>query len=325
MQLFLDKINLEQLVSRIINFLKYVLIHLPREFKNGFVEKRLILKAGALSYTTVLCVLPLLAITFSVANIALTRLGPDQTNKLVDNFMSRMVPQVKLLREDNQSRLQNKVDEELEILPSKSEIRNHFKNFIKSVGSGQVGLIGTFFLLFLAVSLVLTMEHTFNDIWGVTVSRGILARISMYFSVIIFGLIFLSTAITLTGRWQSTVVARSLQKIPYLTRLFNFLTPFVLFWFILSFIYITLPSTRVKFIPAIAGGILAGTLLQMNNLLNSLYVVNLVMASKIYGGLGILPIFLFGLYVSWLIVLAGAEFSYSLEKITEESYSSYSQ
>ncbi len=318
--------NFTKIKSRLINFtkrlsnsLRHIFYTLPREFKKGFFEKGLILKAAALSYTTVLCILPLLAITFSVANIALARLGPDQTNKLIDNFLTKSVPQVRLLKEKTHDRLESNIDKKLELLPTKEEIRERIKNFIKSVGSGQAGLIGTVFLIFLAVSMVITMEHTFNDIWAVAKGRSMLVRFTVYFTVIILGLIFLSTAITLTGRWQSTFLAQSLKKIPYLTRLFNFLTPFVLFWVILSFVYVALPNTRVKVLPAIAGGILAGTLLQLNNLLNSIYIVNLVMASKIYGGLGILPVFLFGLYVSWLIVLAGGEFAYSLEKITGEN------
>lgn len=268
-----------------------------------------------MSYATVLCLVPLLALSFSVANIALDRLGPDQTNELLDNLIVNTVPQLRLLEHENQIELNRDFEAQLDAMPRIADIRERVKEVIESVGSGQMGLIGLGFLLFLSVSLVLTMEHIFNDIWGGASPRSFLSRAALYLVIIVIGLIFLSLAITLSGQWQHTVIGQQLQQIPYLNPLIGTMTPFVLFWFILSFIYMILPNTKVKPWAAVIGGVVAGSLLQLNSMLSSLYIVNLIMISRIYGSLGILPIFLVGLYASWLIVLFGAVLAHSLEKV----------
>ncbi len=296
----------------------YTVTRLPRRLYNNFFQKYHLLKAAALSYATVLCLVPLLALSFSVANIALDHLGPDQTNELLDNLIVNTVPQLRLLEHENQVELNQNFEAQFDAMPRIEDIRERVKEVIESVGSGQMGLIGLGFLLFLSVSLVLTMEHIFNDIWGGTSSRSLLSRAALYLVIIVIGLIFLSLAVTLSGQWQHTIVGRQLQQIPYLNPLIGTMTPFVLFWFILTFIYLILPNTKVKFWAAIIGGVVGGSLLQLNSMLSSLYIVNLIMISRIYGSLGILPIFLVGLYASWLIVLLGAELAHSLEEVAEK-------
>jgi membrane protein len=281
-------------------------------FKDGFLRKRLVLKSAALSYTTVLCLLPLLALTFSVTNFMLEQAGPDERRRIIDRVIVRVIPQVELLEESRPD-----TEDASHVLPTRSDIRNQVNEFLELTGSGEMGIYGILFFIFLVLSMLITIEHTFNDIWHIDKGRPWLQRISVYWSVVTLGLILIVAAVVLTGRWQATTVARQISKVPYLSRLLSFITPFVIFWLGLTFTYVTLPYTRVSLRAGFVGGIVAGTLLQVNNLLNTMYVFTVTSYREFYGGLGILPIFLVGLYVSWLIVLCGAQLTYSLEETVE--------
>lgn len=91
------------------------------------------------------------------------------------------------------------------------------------------------------------------------------------------------------------------------------LTPFVVLSVALMLFYRLMPNTKVNWDAALVGGITGGCLLQLNNLLSIVYVSRVVSYSKIYGGLGALPIFLVGLYFSWMILLLGAQVSYAFQ------------
>jgi membrane protein len=308
--------------NEIISFLKRwpefpeLIYRVICHFWYSFIKKGLLLKAAALSYTSVLCILPLLAITFAVSSFIIARMDPAQTDQLIDTVIIRMAPQVQLLEETKAAR--NPEPSTL-AMPSREQIREQVKKMMDQLGSGEVGLIGIGFFIFLALSLLVAMEHIFNDIWKVRHGRPIIIKISMYWSVLTLGTFILLTAITLTGRWQSTAVFQKLQEIPYFTRVFQFVTPFVLFWIALTFIYMAMPNKKVHLLPAFIGAVFGGSLLQLNNILNALYIFNVAMVRRLYGGLGILPLFLLGLYVSWLFVLAGGQLTHSIETVYEEA------
>ena len=79
--------------------------------------------------------------------------------------------------------------------------------------------------------------------------------------------------------------------------------------------YGLMPNTRVRFHAAVIGGVVGGTLWQLNSQLNTMYLSRVVTYSKIYGGMGIVPVFLLGLYFSWLIVLLGAQVSFAAQNV----------
>lgn len=285
---------------------------LIRHSYRGFLEKRLILKSGALSYGTVLSLIPLLAIVFSVTNFVLTQSDPVERERIIDQVLVRVIPQVALLEEERDAGVDS-----TNLLPTRKAIRDQVLRFLETTGSGKIGGFGIGFFIFLALSMLMTIEHTLNDIWNIKKGRPWLQKIILYWSVLTLGLIFLAIAFGLTGRWQATAIAQQLQEIPYVTRVVSFVTPFVIFWIGLTFTYVTVPNTRVSCRYALTGGIFSGTLLQLNNLFNTMYIFQVTSYREFYGGLGILPILLVGLYVFWLIILSGAQLTYSLEEVAK--------
>lgn len=285
---------------------------LARRWWDGFLNKQLLVKAAALSYTSVLCLIPLIAVTFTVSSMVMTEMGSEKTDRLIEFMLVQMVPQVELL--DEQS---GRITAGRGHLPTKQEIRDQIKSFVQSLGSGQVGVMGFGSLFFLAASLLWMVEYSFDDIWDVSRGRSMIGRAGLYLLVMVLGLTTLVGAVYLTGRWQATRVLRALEYVPYSTYMFQFLTPFFMFWGATSFLYMVMPNVPVKPGAALVGGLFGGILLQLNNLLNILYVFTVSTAQRFYGALGIIPIFLLGLYVAWLIVLSGAQLTFVLEGMEE--------
>lgn len=277
-----------------------------RDFFRSFMEKRLLLKAAALSYTSLLTLLPLAAITFTVTSYLLAQIHPDQINSFLDLILTRMIPQVELLEQPLGGVPEGRV-------LSKKEILEGIKSIIGQLGSGQIGLLGASIFVFLAFSLLMTIEHSLNDIWDVPYGRSFLTRVALYWTILSLGSILYLLAIIYTSRWQGSRLARTIQHVPFLSRVLQFLLPFVFCWAAMIFLYMVLPNTSVSLKAGLIGGVVSGSFLQANNVLSFLYFYNVATATRLYGKLGMLPILLGGLYVSWLIVLAGAQFTRTLE------------
>ena len=278
---------------------------------SGFLEKGLLIRSAALSYATVLSLIPLLAISFTVTNYVLNRADPIERQQIIDEVLIKVIPQLELLEEQREQN--NNGDSNL--LPTRQAIRDQVVHFLEITGSGKIGGIGSVFFVFLGISMIITIEHTFNDIWNVSQGRSWVQRTTLYSSVLTLGLIFFAVSLGFTGRWQASAVSQQLHDLPYFTRIASFLTPFIIFWIGLSLSYLTIPYTNVSFTCAVVGGIFAGTMLQLNNLFNTMYVFQVASYEEFYGGLGILPIVLVGLYIFWFIIVSGAQLTYSLEKI----------
>jgi membrane protein len=100
---------------------------------------------------------------------------------------------------------------------------------------------------------------------------------------------------------------------PFVGSLVFKLLPVVVIWFAFTLIYMLVPNTKVRFSAALFGGVVAGTAWHVNNLFGFLYVSRVVSNSRIYGSLGLVPVFMAGLYFSWLILLFGAQVAYAFQ------------
>jgi membrane protein len=170
-------------------------------------------------------------------------------------------------------------------------------------------------LALVAVRLLMTIEQTFNDIWGVQRGRSIWRKVVYYWTSITLGPIVLFTALAVTGTAEFSNVVGRLSFAPGLQRWLLQLAPYAILWAGFSLMYGLMPNTRVRFHAALIGGVVGGTLWQLNSQLNTMYLSRVVTYSKIYGGLGVVPVFLLGLYFSWLIVLLGAQVSFAAQNV----------
>src|SRR5439155_7500124 len=193
------------------------------------------------------------------------------------------------------------------------ELIDKIQTFITNVHSGALGLSGTVALVFVAIGLLSTIEATFNDIWGVQRGRNWFVRVIHYWAAITLGplVIILVMGLAIGAQFQS--VQNLLKDTPIIGGLAFKLIPFFVLCGSFTLLYELMPNTRVHWRAALVGGVVAGALWVANSNFNALFASKVVSASKIYGSLGAIPIFLFGLYLSWTILLFGAQVAYAYQ------------
>jgi membrane protein len=290
-------------------------IHFVRLVVQGFVENRCPLRAAALCYTTMLAFVPLLAVVFSVSKGFLRDSSANVVPKVLDAIVDKVAPQLEYLPADGRAGATPAKGRVVVSAQARQQVVESIQSFIGNINAGAVTTIGSLFLIFVAVRLLMTIEQTFNDIWGVQKGRSLWRKVVYYWTSITLGSVVLLTALTVTGTAEFAGVLGKLSIIPGFERVLLQLAPYVILWVGFALMYALMPNTQVRFHAAAIGGLVGGTLWQLNSLLNTMYVSRVVTYSKIYGALGIIPVFLVGLYFSWLIVLFGAQVSFAAQNL----------
>lgn len=266
----------------------------------SFVINRCPVRASALAYTTLLALVPLLAVAIGVSSSFLKKEGEKPIEKLIDQLVVNMAPQLNLEMKKEGAEAQAK----------RAEVVAKIKGFVDNIQSGALNTTGMIGLIFIAIMLLSNIEATFNDIWGVTRGRNWIGRVVNYWAAITLGPVVIAVVIGLTSAPQLESTKDFFAGLPGFVRVIFRVGPFLAPSLALALFYKLMPYTRVEMSAALVGGSTAGVLWQLNNLFNAAYVSKVVTYSKIYGSLAVLPLFLAGLYMSWLIVLLGAQVGY---------------
>jgi membrane protein len=249
------------------------------------LEGQLTLRAMSLVYTTLLAMVPLLAVSFSV----LKGLGVhNQIEPLLLNFLKPMGERG-------------------------VELTARIIGFVDSVKAGVLGALGLAFLIYTVISLIQKIELACNDTWHVSRSRPLSQKFSDYLSVILIGPVLVFSALGITASVMSTAVVQkmvAIQVFGSLMELATKLVPYVLMAAAFTFVYIFVPNTRVRFRSALTGGLVAGVLWEASGWGFASFVVKSAKYTAIYSGFAVIIMFMIWLYLSWLIVLVGASVAY---------------
>lgn len=248
-----------------------------------------ILQASALSYITVIAVIPLLALAFAILNA----FGAQQhmismLEEGMANYPERFV-----------------------------NVIHQITATIRNANYGALGAVGALAILFMAVRLLARIEKTFNAIWETAFNRPSLRRLADYVTVIILVPLLLITATS-----AGTVLASDRLE-TYLTEKFGFLV-FVYNAFVasagfaavvigLTFLYLLMPNTRVRFRPAFTGAVVAGVLWSIAQWVHISFQVGFTRLNPLYGSFAAVPLFLGWIFLSWIIVLIGAELGFAVQ------------
>jgi membrane protein len=315
----------------------------------SFVRNRCPVRAAALSYTALLALIPLLAVAISVTSSLLKSEGEEKIYGALDRFVSDVMPPARLdtnspgaaltvgpgrsiaLTQTNSGTAVTTTNSAIvaasgippdetpaaggntRIVTAQKEAAKYIHDFVQNTRSGALGITGMVVLVFIAIQMLASIEETFNDIWGVTHGRNWVWRTVLYWATITLGPLLLVAALGLAGgpHWQA---ARKLaDHMPFIGGLIFKLLPLAVLWLAFTLIYLLVPNTKVHFNAALIGGIVGGSLWHLNNVFGFLYVSRVVTNSKIYGSLGLIPVFMAGLYLSWLILLFGAQVAYAFQ------------
>jgi membrane protein len=195
---------------------------------------------------------------------------------------------------------------------AQKEAAKSIHEFVQNTQSGALGVIGTLLLVVVAIRMLANIEATFNDIWGVPRGRPWLSRVILYWTTITLGPLLMVAVVGLASSPHFLATKGALTG-TFIGGLIFDLLPLVLLWLLFALVYLLVPNTKVSFSAALFGGIVGGSLWHLNNVFGFLYASRVVSYSKIYGSLGLVPVFMAGLYFSWLILLFGAQIAYAFQ------------
>jgi membrane protein len=243
------------------------------------------LQAMSLTYSTLLSLVPFLAVMFSV-------LKAFEIQNALEPFLAQMLQPLGA---------------------NASEVTSTIIGFVDNLRVGILGAAGVAMLFYTVVTLVAKIEDALNRIWRLPRSRSWGERITAYLTVVLVGPVMVFTALTLTASAQSYWLVERLVQIGFVSYVFTLATnvmPFVLFCATFTFLYKVIPYTYVRLGSALIGGATAGILWQVVGMAFAAFVANSARYAAIYSSFAIMIVFLIWLYVGWLIFLVGAEVAY---------------
>ena len=250
------------------------------------------LRASALTFYSLLSIVPVVALAFAVAK------GFGVEKILGEQLIAKMQGQ-----EDVAERI---------IAFSQSMLEN--------TRGGALAGVGIVLLFWTVIKVLGNIEKSFNDIWGVKTPRTMGRKLADYLSVMMICpvLIILASGATVLVTTQVTSMVERLSFLGYLGNVLLWLLevlPYAVIWLVFTFIYVFMPNTKVQLKSALCGGILAGTIYQVVQLIYITFQIGVSSYGAIYGSFAALPLFLVWLQMSWLIVLLGAEISFAHQNV----------
>lgn len=258
------------------------LLHkIGQEFRNGEIPRR----ASSLVYTTLLTIVPILAVTFSV-------LKAFGVHNMLEPFISSFL-----------APLGEKGD----------EITFNIIGYVDGINVGILGIIGLGALIYTVMNTVQQVENSFNYLWQIREKRSLLRRFRDYMSVLLAGPVLIVSALGITTSVMSNTIAQRIISIePFGTALFLIgkLLPYMLIAVAFTLIYYLMPNTKVNFRSAFVGGVCAGILWQAGSWIFARFIVSSTQYSAIYSGFAIILLFMIWLYYNWIILLTGAKISF---------------
>lgn len=272
-----------------INIIKTVVLAV-----RGFQSENLQTKASALTFSTLLSIVPLLAVLLGIAK----GFGFQGTvrQELFDYFPGH----------------------ELEL----SKAFEFVESYLAQAQGGVIIGVGLIFLFYTVINLISSVEDTFNGIWQIQKSRPWYRKISDYLALFLILPILMTTSSGLSifvSTLQNSFLSQYLFFTP-LVELLLHVAPYIITSLAFTGLYVSLPNTKVRFINGLVAGLIAGCAFQF---FQFIYISGQIWVSKynaIYGSFAALPLLLLWLQLSWLICLFGAELSYASQNVKKFSF-----
>jgi membrane protein len=267
----------------------------------GFYEDACLIRASALTYITVLSLVPLLAVSFAVAK------GMGFYQDLIEGSIKPFLDRTFGASEAAALPPGAPPNEGAQAM---HEVLQKVLAFVDSTKVSGLGAVGLLLLLFTVIKLLSTIEESFNHIWGAQRARSPVRKLTDYLAMVLVTPILLFAATGITTAAQSSKVVTFAQNALHLGPLFDAgvkLAPLVSIWVAFTFVYLAMPNARTRWRSAMVGALIGGTLWQLALLVQIQFQVGIARYNAIYAGFAALPIFLIWVQTSWVAVLLGAE------------------
>ncbi|MGA7983455.1 MAG: YihY/virulence factor BrkB family protein [Chromatiaceae bacterium] len=245
----------------------------------------LTLHATSLVYTTLLSLVPLLAVSFSALK------GFGVHNELEPTLLELLAP-----------------------LGERSiEVAHRIIGFVDNMRVGVLGSVGLAMLIYTVISLIQKIEQAFNYTWRVDTPRSFPQRFSRYLSVLLLGPVLFFSTVGAAASLMSTSFVQTLVSIrPFgaIVESAGRMIPYLLITSTFAFVYVFMPNAKVRLSSALVGALVAGALWQTGGWVFATFMVGSTKYDAIYSSLAILILFMIWVYLAWLILLIGASIAF---------------
>lgn len=258
----------------------------------GFAEDNCKFRASALTFFTLISIVPIIALIFGIAK------GFGLQTKVEAAILKEMQGQTEIAQ----------------------KVIDFSNSLLENTQGGLIAGVGIIFLFWAVIRVLSNVENSFNEIWGVKTPRHLGRKLADYLSIMGVCPILLAISSTAT-----VAISSQIENIIYKYSALSLIAPLVMFtlrilpyctmWIVLTFLFIFMPNTKVKFKSALIAGVIAGTIFQIVQWIYINFQIGAASYGAIYGSFAALPLFLIWLQVSWLIILFGAEISFAHQNV----------
>ena len=253
-----------------------------------FTSDKCSLRASALTFYSLLSIVPVFAMAFGVAN----------------GFGMEKILKEKLL--ENTQGQQEVV----------TRIIQFSENLLQNTQVGIIAGVGLVLLFWSVIQVLTNIENSFNDIWAIKKPRSMGQKFTDYLALMLIAPVFFVTASSVTVFIVSQIrmitgTGRALEFLGPVLFMGLQLLPFIVFWGLLTYLYMFLPNGKIQFKSALLGGFVAGGVYQAVQWVYIYFQIGASNAGAVYGTFAALPLFLIWLQTSWLIVLYGSELAFA--------------
>lgn len=265
----------------------------------GFKQDKCQLRSSALTFYSLISTVPIAAMAFGIAK----GFGFE---KILEN------------------QLREKLAGHEEILTT---LIQYSHSLLANTRGGLIAGIGMIVLLWAVINVGSQIEYSFNDIWKVRRQRTIGRMFSDYLFLVLVcpAIIIFSSGLTVFITTQVSLIIEKFTILGSFSSLRFYLLkllPYILMWSLFTFLYIFVPSTKVRFSTGLFAGIITGTAFQIAQLMYINFQIVIVKYNPLYGSFAAVPLFLTWLQLSWLIVLLGAEISFAYQNVDTYEFAS---
>lgn len=184
---------------------------------------------------------------------------------------------------------------------------------IESVNVAAIGWIGVVITIYAAISLVVTVEECFNTIYRASQGRLWKYRVPLYWFLLTISPLILVCSSYVNSRFELLLVR--LDTYQWLATTVGVLWSIFAIWLLMLTVYMLFPNTKVHWRPAVIGALVSAILLEIGKRTMGMYLANALSISQLYGSLGLIPLFMFWIYLMWLAVLFGLQVSSTLQHL----------
>ena len=255
-----------------------------------FLEQKASVRASALTYYTLLSLVPVIALAFAIAK------GFGLESLLADHMRDGL---------------------------NNAAVADYLINFAASAldnaKGGVIAGVGAAMLIYSVFKLLNNIEAAFNDMWCVKRSRGVIRKVADYLCIMLFTPIMLLTASSATLLVKSSIRSTLTGELTPLQDVALSALPYLILWTAFTLLYLVMPNTKVKVAPALVAGVVTGTAFQIVQWVYITFQIGVNSAGAVYGSFAFLPLLLTWLQITWTIVLAGCKIAFSIQNVTDYS------